>query len=60
VFAIAGSTAEWIPLSMQYQRVERLPVHRPNAMAEPFDWTLGRDDLDKLLTGVDTYTAHAA
>jgi hypothetical protein len=29
-------------------------------MAEPFDWTSGRDDLDKLLTRLDTYTAQAA
>jgi hypothetical protein len=30
---------------------------RYNAMAEPFDWTFGRDDLDKLLDRIDRHKA---
>lgn len=34
---------------------------RYNSIAEPFDWTFGRDDLDKLLARIDTHThTHAA
>ncbi|MGH8923931.1 MAG: hypothetical protein ACRDWA_04705 [Acidimicrobiia bacterium] len=33
---------------------------RYNAIAEPFDWTFGRDDLDQLLTRIDTHTKPAA
>jgi len=33
---------------------------RYNAMAEPFDWRFGRDDLDKLLARIDAHTTRAA
>jgi DDE superfamily endonuclease len=33
---------------------------RYNAIAEPFDWTFGRGDLDKLLARIDAHTARAA
>ncbi len=33
---------------------------RYNAVAEPFDWRFGRDDLDKLLARIDAHTARAA
>ena len=33
---------------------------RYNAVAEPFDWTYGRDDLDKLLARIGAHTARAA
>ncbi len=41
---------------------ERLAVFeaRYNAIAEPFDWTFGRGDLDKLLARIDAHTARAA
>ena len=34
--------------------------HRYNAVAEPFHWTFGRDDLDKLLARLDAHTTPAA
>lgn len=39
------------------QITERLAVfeNRYNATAEPFDWTFGRDDLDKLLARIDAH-----
>ena len=39
------------------QITERLAAFedRYNAMGEPFDWTFGRDDLDKLLTRLDRH-----
>ena len=33
---------------------------RYNAMAQPFGWTFGRDDLDKLLARLDAHTTQAA
>jgi hypothetical protein len=30
---------------------------RYNAMAEPFDWRFGRDDLDKLMARLETHPA---
>lgn len=33
---------------------------RYNTIAEPFDWTFGRDDLDKLLARIDAHTTQAA
>ena len=33
---------------------------RYNTVAEPFDWTFGRDDLDKLLARLDAHTDRAA
>lgn len=33
---------------------------RYNTMAQPFGWTFGRDDLDKLLARIDTHTIQAA
>ena len=33
---------------------------RYNAVAAPFDWTFGRDDLDKLVARLDAHTAPAA
>jgi len=40
----------------------RLEAFEPryNTVAQPFDWTFGRDDLDKLLARLDAHTAHAA
>jgi hypothetical protein len=32
---------------------------RYNELAEPFDWSFGRDDLDKLLARIDAHTAKA-
>ncbi|MDQ6946482.1 MAG: transposase [Actinomycetota bacterium] len=32
---------------------------RYNAVADPFDWTFGRDDLDKLLARLETHRARA-
>jgi hypothetical protein len=41
------------------QIAERLAAfeQRYNAVAEPFDWTFGRDDLDKLLARIDQHRA---
>ena len=41
------------------QIAERLAAfeQRYNAAAEPFDWTFGRDDLDKLLARIDQHRA---
>src|SRR5262249_23657137 len=41
------------------QIAERLAAFetRYNAVAEPFDWTFGRDDLDKLLARLDQHRA---
>ena len=33
---------------------------RYNQRAVPFDWKFGRDDLDKLITRIDTHTRQAA
>ncbi len=33
---------------------------RYNAVAKPFDWTFGRDDLDKLIARLDAHTTPAA
>lgn len=33
---------------------------RYNTMAQPFDWTFGRDDLDKLLARIEVHTTQAA
>lgn len=33
---------------------------RYNTIAEPFDWTFGRDDLDKLLARIEVHTTQAA
>jgi DDE superfamily endonuclease len=33
---------------------------RDNALAKPFDWTFGRDDLDKLLARLETHRVAAA
>jgi hypothetical protein len=33
---------------------------RYNTVAEPFDWTFGRDDLDKLLARIEAHTTKAA
>ena len=33
---------------------------RYNGVAEPFEWTFGRDDLDKLLARIHTDSAQAA
>lgn len=41
---------------------ERLAAfeQRYNAVAEPFDWTFGRDDLDKFIARLDVHTQRAA
>jgi len=33
---------------------------RYNTIAEPFDWTFGRDDLDKLLARIKVHTSQVA